>query len=373
MNLLKEFNSNTYIKICSVLNNDLAQINSFISKIRQEGNYSKVLELEEFYIKTFSNPILIDYIETKIERVLNPHYNIYDNIKPKAGNSTFFISIKLKSETLIKVDILYNKILSSLLRFFKNIFSIIDKPSHTIHNDYLLKYDKLIMDVNRKTKQFLLTSYNKKLIEKRKKLKSNIINNLPHKGFYHITHFDNLQSILICGLLSHAHVYDKKLLKVDISNPKIQNERNRLESVFGRNILEYVPLYINPKNPMMASQKLIKHGSNIILLEIIPHILVQVKNTLFSDGNAAQMQTNFYNNQLEMENLNWQLLQKGQWVNETDSQRIMCSEVLVPEIVETAYINRIILKDNFILEKIMLLFPNHKGIEVEINEEFFLT
>jgi hypothetical protein len=74
-----------------------------------------------------------------------------------------------------------------------------------------------------------------------------------------------------------------------------------------------------------------------------------------------------------MENINWQLLQEGKWVKGTESHRVMCSEVLVPERVEVFYINKIILRDNIILEKVMKLFPNHKGIEIEINNEYFKT
>jgi hypothetical protein len=173
--------------------------------------------------------------------------------------------------------------------------------------------------------------------------------------------------------MSHKCVYANKLIKIDISNQTIQNERDRLEIVFGKNIQDYVPLYINPQNPMMESDRVKKFSSSILLLEVIPHILVQEKNTLFSDGNAAQQQTNFYRNQNELENINWQLLQEGKWVNGTESQRIMCSEVLVPNCVEVYYINRIILRDTFILENVMRLFPNHKGIEIEINDGYFKT
>lgn len=373
MNLLKEYNSNLYIKICSLLNNELKHINTFIFDIRKKREYSKILTLEQLYKDIFSNPVFDGCIETRIERVLNPHYSIFADIKPEPGNSTFFISIKLNSDSLIKIDIIYEKQLTSLLRLFKNIFSFIDKPSHTIQEADLLKYEGLIMDVNQKMNQLLLSTDNKQLIERRRKLTSNVISNLPHKGFYHMTHFDNLESILLNGLMSHKLVYANKLIKIDISNQAIQNERDRIESVFGRNIQDYVPLYINPQNPMMDSERVKNYSSNILLLEVIPHILVQEKNTLFSDGNAAHQQTNFYHNQNELENINWQLLQDGKWIKGTESQRVMCSEVLVPKCVEVFYINRIILRGTFIVENVMRLFPNHKGIEIEINDEYFKT
>lgn len=348
-------------------------MNDFIFNIIEKREYSKLLTLEKLYKDIFSNSLFIGYIDTRIERVLNPHYFMFADIKLNPGNSTFFISIKVKSDDLIKIDLIYDKQLTSLIRLFKNIFSIIDKPSHTIVEEDLLKYKELIMDVNKKMKQLLYSTNNKQLIDTRRKLTSNVIRNLPHKGFYHMTHFDNLESILLNGLISHKRVYANKMISIDISNQDIQNERDRLETVFGRNIQDYVPLYINPQNPMMDSKRVKYYNSNILLLEVIPHILVQENNTLFSDGSAAQQQTNFYHNQDEMENINWKLLQEGNWIEGAESQRIMCSEVLVPERIELFYINKIIIRDTFILENVMRLFPNHKGIEIEINAEYFKT
>ena len=373
MSLIKVYNSNLYLKICSILNKELESINSFIFNTRERKEYYKLLTLDELYKNIFSNPVLKESIYINIERVLNPHYSLMLNIKPETGNSTFFISIKLISDDLIKIDKIYKKELSSLIRLFKNIFSVIDKASYNLNEEELLKYERLIDKINIDIKSFLLSTDNKQLIERREKLTSDIINNLPHNGFYHMTHFDNLQSILSNGLKSHNFVYSKRMISIDISNQEIQNERNRLEAVFGKNIQDYVPLYINPQNPMMDSKRVKDYKSNILLLEIIPHILVQEENTLFSDGNAAQQQTNFYHNKNEMENINWQLLQEGKWVKDSESHRIMCSEVLIPEKIEVFYINKIILRDELVLENVMQLFPNHQGIEIEINEEYFKT
>lgn len=370
MNLLKDYNSNSYIKICSFLNKELENLNTLILNIRKNKDYSKLSTLEQVYKHIFKNPIFDGCVEIIIDRVLNPHY-IFSDFKPTPGNSTLFISIKLKSDALIKIDLIYEKQLTILIRLFKNIFSVIDKPSYTIQEDDLLKYEGLIKDINLKMNQFLLSTFNKQLIERKEKLTSNVIKNLPYKGFYHMTHFDNLESILINGLMSHKMVYADKMIKIDISNEAIQKERDRKEYVFGLNIQDYVPLYINPLNPMMDSERVKKYSSNIILLEIVPHILVQKKKTLFSDGNAAQKQTNLYHNQNEMEKINWQLLQEGNWEKGTESHRIMCSEILVPQKLDVFYINKIILRDTHILEKVMLLFPNHKGIEIEINEIYF--
>lgn len=218
-----------------------------------------------------------------------------------------------------------------------------------------------------------MSSKNKETIEKREQLKSSVINNLPHEGFYHMTHVENLGNILNSGLLSHKTVHRNDLIKCDISNIKYQQKRNRTEKVFGLNIQDYLPLYINPLNPMMDSTKVLEQSNNIVLLEIIPHVLVQKEKTLFSDGNAAIAETNFYKDKEKLESINWKLLQEGKWIYGTDSQRIMCSEVLVPKHIEVFYIQKIIIKSEAILSVILPLFPNHKGISIEINPDYFKT
>ena len=372
MNLLNDYNSNIYLRAFSFLNDELDRLNDFIFTTRRNQDYSKLLLLEELYIDIFQKAIIKELFQLKIERVINPHYNLLRNVKPLPGNSSFFISLKFKKDSFVELDRLYKKQLTNILRLYKKIFLIIDLPSYNIREEDLIKYELLIKDVKDKIKDLLLSEENKKLIDKRDKLKTTVIRNLPHNGFYHMTHFDNLESILTKGLLSHQRVYTEDLIKVDISNQSIQKKRDRRENIFGRNIQEYVPLYINPQNPMMDSQNVKNSKSNILLLEVIPHILVQEQNTLFSDGNAAQLQTNFYNNQKELEKINWKLLQEGSWSKGAESHRIMCSEILVPKRVQIYYINKIILRDDSILNKVLKLFPNHKGIETVIDEKYFI-
>ncbi len=370
---LKEYNDNTYLKLCYLLSEEISGIQSFISEIRENRDFPRLSELIERYENVFSKELISKYTTLKIERVINPHYSLFLSIPLNAGNSTFFISLKITNPELLQIDEIYNKSLSGLLRLYKNIFSVLDRPYYEIGEDILLKYERLIENINIKIKEISASSFDKQQIEKRKQLTRSKILNLPHKGFYHMTHLDNLESITSKGLFSHKEVYQNGFLRVDISNSKVQEERNRTESVFNKNIQEYVPLYINPVNPMMNSEKVKMYIDDIVLLEIIPHILVQKENTLFSDGNAAQKNTNFYHNQSDLEKVDWKLLQKGEWTSGSESHRMMCSEVLVPDKIEVYYIQSLILKSEMQLKKVLPLFPNHKGIQVEINSKYFTS
>ncbi len=372
MILLKTYNDNSYLLLCSYLTKRLMEIQVFIESVRKSKDYPRIYELKQIFEEIFSYVNTRGNLSLKIERVLNPQYLRFSG-KLDNGNSSWFIDLSIQKKSLEGLDLLYGKQLSGLLRIFKKVFSVLNSPDYAIKEVTLKKYEDLIEGVNSKMEDFLESSKNKELIEKREKLKSSIIVNLPHNGFYHMTHVENLGNILNSGLLSHKFVHRNGLIKRDISNIKYQQQRNRIEKVFGLNIQDYVPLYINPINPMMESRKVLEQLNNLVLLEIIPHVLVQKKKTLFSDGNAAITETNFYKDKNKLESINWKLLQEGRWVYGTDSQRIMCSEILVPENIEVYYIQKIIIKSEDILKTIFPLFPNHKDIPIEINSSYFKT
>ncbi|HKJ33293.1 MAG TPA: DarT ssDNA thymidine ADP-ribosyltransferase family protein, partial [Balneolales bacterium] len=64
---------------------------------------------------------------------------------------------------------------------------------------------------------------------------------------YHMTHLANLNGILEKGLLSHNKAHKKGLLAQDISDSTVNNRRVKIHN--------YVPLYFNPKNPMLYRRR----------------------------------------------------------------------------------------------------------------------
>ena len=140
-------------------------------------------------------------------------------------------------------------------------------------------------------------------------------------GLYHMTSIENLDSILQYGLLSHFSAYKFKFNKKDISNSSVQDKRALLH--------DFVPLYFNPRNPMMFSKK---DDQNIIILEIDKNILLNT-NVNFTDGNAASKDTLFFTDLVNLNKLNWDCINSDYWLNFDDGKRIKCSEVLVPKLI----------------------------------------
>jgi hypothetical protein len=371
IDLLEYFNSNTYLSICSRLLNELKEIRGFISEIKSRENKEGIYLLEGKIDRIFSDSELSRFISTEIEKVINPYY-LRKVHQVSKGNSSVFINFQIIDPQMVELDVLYKNILKSMLRLFKKLFSVVNVPIVSLNEKSLGKYEVLIEVVEEQLAQWGVAKNDMLIIHQREKLKQENIENLPHAGFYHMTHINNLKGILENGLLSSYYLKNNSVDVFDIANPEIMLKRDRSIDSSGRSILDYVPLYINPINPFMSSKKVQDQIDSIVILEVIPHILVQEKGSLFSDGNAANIETNFYRNQMEMENVNWSLLNEGKWIIKGEGHSEMCSEILVGERIEVKYLNKIIIRsDHSMLTSVMKLFPNHKGVEIEIDDSFF--
>lgn len=217
-------------------------------------------------------------------------------------------------------------------------FVSIEKDDFVI--DEKLKLDK--KDFN-ESSWFIGESYEEKLLnyqEKKnkalKKIEINKFENIFFKNYdieylYHMTHINNLESILKNGLQSNNTVKKESILFNDISDHQVNDRRNKIEPIHNRSVHDYVPLYFNPKNPMLYVRKHIQ--SDIIILGIDRRLLLN-KNNIFTDGNASSSRTKFYNNIKDINNLNWKCIKDVYWTDYEDGKRQKCAELLVyPHII----------------------------------------
>jgi len=142
---------------------------------------------------------------------------------------------------------------------------------------------------------------------------------------YHFTHVDNLRGIRECGLLSQREMALRGLRAVDISDPEVQRRRDRVESVFGCPIHEYVPLYFNPKNAMLYKRR--ELCMDLVILAV-PLARVQEHVYVFTDGNAASGSTVF-SLDITTPKTSDAVLKAGYWSELPDGKRRRCAEALV--------------------------------------------
>jgi len=145
--------------------------------------------------------------------------------------------------------------------------------------------------------------------------------------FYHITHNRNLEGIRRHGILAWSRAHSEGFIDTDISDPSVQQRRNRPEPVFKQSIHDYAPLYLNPKNPMLYVRKHLQH--EIVILFISPTVLDNGQH-VFTDGNAAAGATQFSRNRSVVAESETVLL-APRWVNSPmgnagDALKFLCTK-----------------------------------------------
>lgn len=174
-------------------------------------------------------------------------------------------------------------------------------------------------------------------------LRLSILDKKDVNCFYHITHINNLTSILSHGLLSH-HRAHCNYQPTDISDQAVNNRRHhKQDTVFHRSLHDYVPAYFRSRNPMSYA---LRHlADKLVILKIRRHCLFQ-KSTLFTDGNASCFKTSFFNKFNDLKMLNWDCLNSRYWGDFEDGKRLRCAEVLIPDQIPTEAIIQIATKSN---------------------------
>ena len=166
------------------------------------------------------------------------------------------------------------------------------------------------------------------------------IENLNKYGItrvWHMTHRKNIEKIVIKGVLSNCLAYRYEN-PVDISNQGAQKWREKKEPIYNRKIHEYAPTYLNIKNPMLYVKKEIHE--ELCLLEISLEVLSS-HAFVFTDGNAAARDTNFFRNVNDLKRLPWNVLNAAYWNDFPDGKRKRCAEVLIYPLIEPNYILKV--------------------------------
>lgn len=158
---------------------------------------------------------------------------------------------------------------------------------------------------------------------------------------FHITHIENIPSILEHGILSHNEIKNKNINFNPIFNIDVIKKREEIHKG-GRNLLDNANLYFNPRNPMMCKIAKSKLGENISVLCINKNI-AKNESVLISDGNAASWNTEFnnYDEGIKLILNQWSLINSSCWDANTEQSRAMMAECLVPNMISPKHIEMI--------------------------------
>lgn len=211
------------------------------------------------------------------------------------------------------------------------------------------------------------------LVSDRISINIKILNDLKINAFYHMTHINNLDSIIRNGLYPHNNTYKK----TDISNVDVNVRRVRLEPIYHKQIHSYVPFYFNPRNAMLyRNQK--KFGNSIVILQF-KNSLIDINNSIITNANASADNTLFTSNVNHLNDQNFINLSNvfaDSWNNYGNPnyqiKQTMMAELLIPIVVKNNYIEKIICMD-FQMKKFIDSNIYTNGINVVVDREKYFA
>ena len=188
---------------------------------------------------------------------------------------------------------------------------------------------------------------------------------LDIRALYYITHIDNLPSILMTGILSHARIKAEGVQYTPIYNVDIVNERRKRNTPAGKSLWHYANLFFQPRNAMLDSLVNPRYPENhetrrnLAVLGVANTVL-QEQGVFIADGLAADGQTRFYSPSEGLKILQAQqhMLKSNSWISWYHSDEIkrqLMAECLVPNQVNPRHIRRFIVSD----ENIANLLQEH--------------
>lgn len=181
---------------------------------------------------------------------------------------------------------------------------------------------------------------------------------------YYLAHFENMDSIVERGIFSHALVRQTGVQHVDISQPGAQQWRALAEPVFGCAIHAYVPLYFNPRNPMLFVRR--HQQRDLVVLRVSLNAVKSAGQALFTDGNASCRATRFSTG-FEVVEAATPVLEASYWSDFADGRRMRCAEALVLNRVEPHFIEGVACNNSGLARRLQ----QQCGLPVEVDSALF--
>ena len=258
-----------------------------------------------------------------------------------------------------KLDLTATRIITSFADSFVNITFV------SLLKEYNRDEMVAIIEDNKKKER------KKKEEEEKQRIAANnaILDSYGIKYLYHMTSISNLRNILTNGLLNYYEVRSKGQIKKDISMQEVQDIRHRKrETIHGRIIHEYVPMYFNPKNPMLYVRRELQ--STIVILKLDRELIFR-EDSVFTDGNAANAPTKFFNNLNDLSQLDWDCLDDDYWTDHEDGKRKRCAEVLAYSSIPVSAIKGIACMNMAVKDYVMQNIVTDNDIPVLIDSSLF--
>lgn len=189
---------------------------------------------------------------------------------------------------------------------------------------------------------------------------------------YHITHINNLHSILNSGgLMANSMLKQDKTEYLDIAYEHIQDRRGMTRVPYGAGgtLHDYVPFYFAPRSPMLYAnhKKSVDNytgGQTPILHLVSSAEAVDTAQLRFvwTDGHAAMSYTKFFDEIGDiLYAIDWEIMQAKYWINtedDGDRKRRRQAEFLVYQFFPWSLIQEIVVINATIEKQVKEILQN---------------
>lgn len=197
---------------------------------------------------------------------------------------------------------------------------------------------------------------------------------------YHLTHIDNLRSILDCGaLLSYNAMHRDEVVYRNIAHNNIQDQRAHcfVWGAKGGCLHDYVPFHFASRPPMLYAIKGGKvegyaegQGPLIYLVSTAQDIAKAALSFTFTDGHAIMAFTEFYDSLDDLDKVDWSVMKSKYWHDTTehpDRRRRRQAEFLVHDCVPIELVRGIVVKNTGRKEAVSEIVRN-SSVELSVQE-----
>lgn len=183
-------------------------------------------------------------------------------------------------------------------------------------------------------------------------------------GIYHITHLDNLASMIAKGaLLAISKLREGQSEYSTIAHQSIQDQRSSTAVPCGPGgvLHDFVPFYFAPRSPMLCA---ISNGrvASCPNQEDVVHLVSAAEVILdaglgfaFTDGHAIMAWTEFYDDLADLDKVDWPLMKATYWrdtLDDMDRKRRRQAEFLVHESTPWEWIAEIVVMQKSVEDKV---------------------
>lgn len=332
-NVVKTQDSKEYVSVLKKLVEKFKEIQVYLKDIYINHNYKELDKLLKIYDNFFNNETIAKYVYYEIKLVGKSTNALY-TINLSRENADYHITLKITNEDLKRIDETYDNIVSQILSFFKNLFSVIDNLNIYSNNDKIRRYDLYINTVVSRIEKFInecevrgrpifpsnanylelpkyldnlifdtLNANPNGIIDVKSNLKNTDIENKAYLGRYFPFSFVEAFSIfneLFSNEVIKENFKQKKEIKIlDIGTGTGGNIIGLLHAIiFNKLKIEHIEIqtYEGNENAIVYLQKFIKQFNNQFIKEIVIH----TNETVFKSKNDFSYYFNSQNTKFDI-------------------------------------------------------------------------